>query len=143
MTMSAVQRLVPWASFAELSTKHGRKVPQRPTTKVRLFPTTARPGPARPSPARRDGALPSAALQKLLELVIPRLVENVRKEPERQVVMGILETMNSVIKSCKEQVFVNPEYLREVSMVIHDVLKKKVQIAGTRGRFSMKGYGIC
>lgn len=40
--------------------------------------------------------------------------------------MGILETMNSVIKSCKEAVFTDPEHLKEVSHVIRDVLKKKV-----------------
>lgn len=68
----------------------------------------------------------SAALLKLLEVVIPCFVENVRKEHERQVVMGILETMNSVIKSCKEAVFTNPAHLKEVSHVIRDVLKKKV-----------------
>uniref|UniRef100_A0A674NK58 Importin 4 n=1 Tax=Takifugu rubripes TaxID=31033 RepID=A0A674NK58_TAKRU len=65
------------------------------------------------------------ALLKLLEVVIPCFVENVRKDHERQVVMGILETMNSVIKSCKEAVFINPAHLKEVSHVIRDVLKKK------------------
>lgn len=68
----------------------------------------------------------STALLKLLEVVIPCFVENVRKDHERQVVMGILETMNSVIKSCKEAVFTNPAHLKEVSHVIRDVLKKKV-----------------
>uniref|UniRef100_A0A674NNI3 Importin 4 n=1 Tax=Takifugu rubripes TaxID=31033 RepID=A0A674NNI3_TAKRU len=58
-------------------------------------------------------------------VVIPCFVENVRKDHERQVVMGILETMNSVIKSCKEAVFINPAHLKEVSHVIRDVLKKK------------------
>lgn len=65
-------------------------------------------------------------LLKLLEVVIPCFVENVRAEHERQVVMCILETMNSVIKSCKEEVFINPAYLKEISHLIRDVLKKKV-----------------
>lgn len=37
MTMFAKQRLEPWASFAELSTKHGKIIPQRPTIKVNFF----------------------------------------------------------------------------------------------------------
>ncbi|CAF93535.1 unnamed protein product, partial [Tetraodon nigroviridis] len=66
------------------------------------------------------------ALLKLLEVVIPCFVENVRTEQERQVVMCILETMNSVIKSCKEKVFINSTYLKEISHLIRDVLKKKI-----------------
>ncbi|XP_041817240.1 importin-4 [Chelmon rostratus] len=65
------------------------------------------------------------ALLKLLDVVIPCFVETVRTEHERQVVMGILETMNNVIKSCKEEVFRNPSRLKEISHVIRDVLKKK------------------
>lgn len=68
----------------------------------------------------------SPALLKLLDVVIPCFVENVRTEHERQVVMCILETMNNVIKSCKEKVFLNSAYLQEVSHLIRDVLKKKV-----------------
>lgn len=68
------------------------------------------------------------ALLKLLDVVIPSFVETVRTEHERQVVMGVLETMNSVIKSCKEEVFKNPSHLKEVSNVIRDVLKKKVRL---------------
>lgn len=59
-------------------------------------------------------------------MVIPCFVENVRTEHERQVVMGILESMNNVIKSCKEEVFRNSAYLKEISHLIRDVLKKKV-----------------
>ncbi|XP_071341870.1 importin-4 [Trachinotus anak] len=65
------------------------------------------------------------ALLKLLDIVLPCFVETIRTEHERQVVMGILETMNSVIKSCKEEVFKNPLRLKEISYVIRDVLKKK------------------
>lgn len=73
-----------------------------------------------------DLCFSSLALLKLLEVVIPCFVENVRTEQERQVVMCILETMNSVIKSCKEKVFINSTYLKEISHLIRDVLKKKV-----------------
>lgn len=54
-------------------------------------------------------------------------MEAVRKELERQVVLGILETMNSVIQTCKEEVFRNPPRLKEISQLIQDVLKKKVR----------------
>lgn len=60
-------------------------------------------------------------------MVLPCLVETVRTEHERQVVMAVLETMNNVIKSCKEEVFKNPLHLKEISYVIRDVLKKKVR----------------
>ncbi|XP_029003139.1 importin-4 isoform X2 [Betta splendens] len=65
------------------------------------------------------------ALLKLLDVVIPCFLETVRTEQERQVVMGVLESMNSIIKSCKEEVFRNPSRLQEISHVIRDVLKKK------------------
>ncbi|XP_035474891.1 importin-4 isoform X1 [Scophthalmus maximus] len=65
------------------------------------------------------------ALLKLLDLVLPCFVETVRAEQERQVVMAILETMNNVIKSCKEEVFRDPSRLKQISYVIRDVLKKK------------------
>ncbi|XP_069007588.1 importin-4-like [Embiotoca jacksoni] len=65
------------------------------------------------------------ALLKLLDLVLPCFVETVRTEHERLVVMGVLETMNNVIKSCKDQAFKNPSRLKEISYVIRDVLKKK------------------
>lgn len=60
-------------------------------------------------------------------MVLPCFVETVRTEHERQVVMGVLETMNNVIKSCKEEAFKNPSHLKEISHVIRDVLKKKVR----------------
>ncbi|KAM7370066.1 hypothetical protein PAMP_011351 [Pampus punctatissimus] len=65
------------------------------------------------------------ALLKLLDVVLPCFLETVRTEHERQVVMGVLETMNNVMKSCKEEVFKNPARLKEISCVIRDVLKKK------------------
>ncbi|XP_034428149.1 importin-4 [Hippoglossus hippoglossus] len=66
------------------------------------------------------------ALLKLLDMVLPCLLETVRTEQERQVVMGVLETMNNVMKSCKEEVFRNPSRLKEISDIIRDVLKKKM-----------------
>ncbi|XP_068200033.1 importin-4 [Antennarius striatus] len=73
------------------------------------------------------------ALLKLLDAVLACFVESVRKEHERLVVMGILEAMNNVIKSCKEQAFKNPSHLKEVSCVIRDVLKKKIVCQGDSG----------
>nr|XP_033494037.1 importin-4 isoform X1 [Epinephelus lanceolatus] len=73
------------------------------------------------------------ALLKLLDVVLPCFVETVRTEQERQVVMGILETMNNVIKSCKEEAFKNPSRLQEISHVIRDVLKKKTVCQGGGG----------
>lgn len=70
---------------------------------------------------------PRAALLKLLNVAVPCFVETVKKEQERQVVMGVLESMNSVIKACKEHVFKNPRHLQKVSHAIRDVLKKKVR----------------
>uniref|UniRef100_A0A671VNH8 Importin 4 n=1 Tax=Sparus aurata TaxID=8175 RepID=A0A671VNH8_SPAAU len=74
--------------------------------------------------------MPPLALLKLLDVVIPCFLETVRTEQERQVVMAVLETMNSVIKSCKEEVFKNPSRLKEISHVIRDVLKKKAVCQG-------------
>ncbi|XP_041823650.1 importin-4 isoform X1 [Melanotaenia boesemani] len=65
------------------------------------------------------------ALLKLLDVVLPCFLETVRTDRERQVVMGVLETMNNMIKSCKEEVFKNPSRLKEICNVIRDVLAKK------------------
>lgn len=65
------------------------------------------------------------ALLKLLDIAIPCFMEAVKKEQERRIVMGVLETMNNVIKSCKEYVFKNPTHLQQISHAIRDVLKKK------------------
>lgn len=73
------------------------------------------------------------ALLKLLDVVIPCFLETVRTEHERQVVMAVLESMNNVIKSCKQEVFKSPLRLKEISYVIRYVLMKKTvcQDAGT------------
>ncbi|XP_072234356.1 importin-4 [Leuresthes tenuis] len=70
------------------------------------------------------------ALLKLLDVVLACFVKTVRAEPERQVVMAVLETMNGVIKSCKEEVFKNPARLKEICCVIRDVLTKKTACQG-------------
>ncbi|RVE58956.1 hypothetical protein OJAV_G00199280 [Oryzias javanicus] len=70
------------------------------------------------------------ALLKLLNVVIPCFVETVRADVERQVVMGVLESMNSVIESCKEEVFKNPSFLKEICSVIREVLTKKTPCQG-------------
>lgn len=67
------------------------------------------------------------ALLKLLDLVLPCFVESLRTDRERQVAMSVLETMNNVMRSCKEEVCRNPAHLKEISHVIQDVLKKKVR----------------
>ncbi|MED6238474.1 hypothetical protein ATANTOWER_022324 [Ataeniobius toweri] len=71
------------------------------------------------------------ALLKLLDVVVPCFVETVRADRERLVVMAVLETMSSVIKSCKEEVFRNPSHLTEISHLIRDVLKKKTTCQGS------------
>lgn len=68
------------------------------------------------------------ALHKLLDVVMPCFLEAVKHERERQVVMGVLEAMNSVIKSCKGEALQTPHRLVEVSHAIRDVLKKKVRM---------------
>ncbi|KAB5586574.1 hypothetical protein PHYPO_G00003290 [Pangasianodon hypophthalmus] len=65
------------------------------------------------------------ALHKLLDVVMPCFLEAVKQERERHVVMGVLEAMNSVIKSCKGEALQTPHRLAEVSHAIRDVLKKK------------------
>ncbi|KAJ0023043.1 hypothetical protein NQD34_015177 [Periophthalmus magnuspinnatus] len=65
------------------------------------------------------------ALHKLLDLVMPCLLTAVKSDEERQVVMGVLDTINSIVKSCKAEVFKNPTRLKEISSTITDVLKKK------------------
>uniref|UniRef100_A0A668A5S6 Importin 4 n=1 Tax=Myripristis murdjan TaxID=586833 RepID=A0A668A5S6_9TELE len=73
----------------------------------------------------RQLCLCSPALQKLLDIVLPCFLEAVRTERERQVVMGVFEAMNSVLKSCQGEALKSPGRLQEISHVIRDVLKKK------------------
>uniref|UniRef100_A0A8C1C6R0 Importin 4 n=1 Tax=Cyprinus carpio carpio TaxID=630221 RepID=A0A8C1C6R0_CYPCA len=64
-------------------------------------------------------------LHKLLQVVLPCFLEAVRQDRERQVVMGILESMNAVIKSCQGEALQAPGIVAEISNAIKDVLKKK------------------
>lgn len=68
------------------------------------------------------------ALHKLLDVVLPCFLEAVKHERERQVVMGVLEAMNSVIKSCQREALQTPHRLAEISHAIRDVLRKKVRM---------------
>uniref|UniRef100_A0A673B7J2 Importin 4 n=1 Tax=Sphaeramia orbicularis TaxID=375764 RepID=A0A673B7J2_9TELE len=73
------------------------------------------------------------ALHKLLDVVLPCFLAAIKTELERHVVMGILETMNGVVKSCQGEVFKNPERLKEISYAIRDVLKKKTACQDSGG----------
>ncbi|XP_062377201.1 importin-4 isoform X1 [Sardina pilchardus] len=64
-------------------------------------------------------------LHKLLGVVMPCFLEAVRAERERQVVMGVLEALNGVVKSCQGEALQAPGRLAEISHAIRDVLKKK------------------
>uniref|UniRef100_A0A673VZ38 Importin 4 n=1 Tax=Salmo trutta TaxID=8032 RepID=A0A673VZ38_SALTR len=44
---------------------------------------------------------------------------------ERQVVMGVLEAMNGVLKACQGEALQSPGRLQEISQAIRDVLKKR------------------
>uniref|UniRef100_A0A673VX32 Importin 4 n=1 Tax=Salmo trutta TaxID=8032 RepID=A0A673VX32_SALTR len=65
------------------------------------------------------------AMQKLLGVVLPSFLEAVRGERERQVVMGVLEAMNGVLKACQGEALQSPGRLQEISQAIRDVLKKR------------------
>ncbi|XP_021418339.2 importin-4 [Oncorhynchus mykiss] len=65
------------------------------------------------------------AMQKLLGVVLPSFLEAVRGERERQVVMGVLEAMNAVLKACQGEALQSPGRLQEISQAIRDVLKKR------------------
>uniref|UniRef100_A0A673VZ51 Importin 4 n=1 Tax=Salmo trutta TaxID=8032 RepID=A0A673VZ51_SALTR len=66
-----------------------------------------------------------SAMQKLLGVVLPSFLEAVRGERERQVVMGVLEAMNGVLKACQGEALQSPGRLQEISQAIRDVLKKR------------------
>uniref|UniRef100_A0A673XW92 Importin 4 n=1 Tax=Salmo trutta TaxID=8032 RepID=A0A673XW92_SALTR len=65
------------------------------------------------------------ALQKLLGVVLPSFLEAVHSERERQVVMGVLEAMNAVLKACQGEALQSPGRLQDISQAIRDVLKKR------------------
>uniref|UniRef100_A0A673B2Z8 Importin 4 n=1 Tax=Sphaeramia orbicularis TaxID=375764 RepID=A0A673B2Z8_9TELE len=83
-----------------------------------------------PTEANHQG---NVSLHKLLDVVLPCFLAAIKTELERHVVMGILETMNGVVKSCQGEVFKNPERLKEISYAIRDVLKKKTACQDSGG----------
>uniref|UniRef100_A0A673VM44 Importin 4 n=1 Tax=Salmo trutta TaxID=8032 RepID=A0A673VM44_SALTR len=62
------------------------------------------------------------AMQKLLGVVLPSFLEAVRGERERQVVMGVLEAMNGVLKACQGEALQSPGRLQEISQAIRDTV---------------------
>ncbi|KAJ8374895.1 hypothetical protein SKAU_G00054750 [Synaphobranchus kaupii] len=76
------------------------------------------------------------ALQKLLSVVLPMFLEAVRQEPEREVVMAVLESLNGVIKTCQGEALHTPSRLAEVFQAIRDVLKKKTACQDAGGEES-------
>uniref|UniRef100_A0A673VZ48 Importin 4 n=1 Tax=Salmo trutta TaxID=8032 RepID=A0A673VZ48_SALTR len=71
--------------------------------------------------AFNTGFFPSA-MQKLLGVVLPSFLEAVRGERERQVVMGVLEAMNGVLKACQGEALQSPGRLQEISQAIRDTV---------------------
>lgn len=65
------------------------------------------------------------ALQKLLAVVLPSFLQAVKGDRERQVVMGVLESLNGVIKACQGAALQSPGMLQDISRAIRDVLKKR------------------
>uniref|UniRef100_A0A8C7N624 Importin 4 n=1 Tax=Oncorhynchus kisutch TaxID=8019 RepID=A0A8C7N624_ONCKI len=63
-----------------------------------------------------------SAMQKLLGVVLPSFLEAVRGERERQVVMGVLEAMNAVLKACQGEALQSPGRLQEISQAIRDTV---------------------
>ena len=60
-------------------------------------------------------------------MALPSFLEAVHAERERQVVMGVLEAMNGVLKACQGEALRSPGRLQEISHAIRDVLKKRVR----------------
>uniref|UniRef100_A0A8D2LLS9 Importin 4 n=1 Tax=Varanus komodoensis TaxID=61221 RepID=A0A8D2LLS9_VARKO len=76
---------------------------------------------------KRDPSEPQASgLQKLLSLVLPVYIKGIRQDKERQLVMGVLEMLEKVLKSCQQQALQEPGRLAELCQVIREVLEKKV-----------------
>ncbi|KAJ6653043.1 hypothetical protein lerEdw1_010129 [Lerista edwardsae] len=73
----------------------------------------------------------SAALQKLLSMVLPVYVKGIRVDKERQVVMAILETLGKLLKACQQEALREPGRLVELCRVVREVLEKKTACQGT------------
>uniref|UniRef100_A0A8C9U2N3 Importin 4 n=1 Tax=Scleropages formosus TaxID=113540 RepID=A0A8C9U2N3_SCLFO len=65
-------------------------------------------------------------LQNTLSVVLPSLLEAVRKDRDHNVVIAALESMNGVLKACQEEALQSEAMLAEISHVIRDVFKSKV-----------------
>ncbi|XP_023661748.2 importin-4 isoform X1 [Paramormyrops kingsleyae] len=66
------------------------------------------------------------ALQRLLSVVLCCLLEAVRQDRERHVVMAALEAMNAILQSCQGEALQGPDRLTDICRTIRDVLKKKI-----------------
>ncbi|XP_066578957.1 importin-4 [Amia ocellicauda] len=66
------------------------------------------------------------ALLKLLGVTVPCVLQAVREEREREVVMGALECVNAVLRSCKGEALREQGRLADISHTIRDVLQKKI-----------------
>uniref|UniRef100_A0A8C9WNB7 Importin 4 n=1 Tax=Scleropages formosus TaxID=113540 RepID=A0A8C9WNB7_SCLFO len=71
------------------------------------------------------------ALQKLLSVVLSSFLEAVRQDRERHVVMAVLESMNSVLKSCEGETLLLRHRLESgrrpgVTMVTNDALLRRL-----------------
>uniref|UniRef100_A0A8C8LWJ7 Importin N-terminal domain-containing protein n=1 Tax=Oncorhynchus tshawytscha TaxID=74940 RepID=A0A8C8LWJ7_ONCTS len=82
------------------------------------------------------------AMQKLLGVVLPSFLEAVRGERERQVVMGVLEAMNAVLKACQGEALQSPGRLQEISQAIRDVLKKRAEYDAMLQEFAGEGIPL-
>uniref|UniRef100_A0A8D2Q743 Importin 4 n=1 Tax=Varanus komodoensis TaxID=61221 RepID=A0A8D2Q743_VARKO len=81
---------------------------------------------------KRDPSEPQASgLQKLLSLVLPVYIKGIRQDKERQLVMGVLEMLEKVLKSCQQQALQEPGRLAELCQVIREVLEKKTACQDT------------
>lgn len=60
-------------------------------------------------------------------MVLPCLLEAVRQDRERHVVMAALEAMNAILQSCQGEALQGPDRLTDICRIIRDVLKKKVR----------------
>ncbi|XP_061445058.1 importin-4 isoform X2 [Rhineura floridana] len=78
------------------------------------------------SVCERDPSEPhSAALQKLLSMVLPAYMKGIREDKERQVVMEILESLAKILKTCRQEALREPGQLAELCRVVREVLENK------------------
>uniref|UniRef100_A0A8C8RXG2 Importin 4 n=1 Tax=Pelusios castaneus TaxID=367368 RepID=A0A8C8RXG2_9SAUR len=74
----------------------------------------------------RDPSEPhSAALQRLLGLILPALVRGAQRERERLVTMAVLETLGAVLTHCRQEALREPGRLPELCSALRAVLERK------------------